>query len=166
MDDLIVTRWGARFQGRRFPCAIGRGGVSTAKREGDGATPVGAHQMLRLFYQADRLRPPESILPTETSGPSLIWSDDPLDPAYNRGLRARAHPYSHERMRRGDRLYDIVIETDWNASSPEPGMGSAIFVHCWKSARKPTAGCVAFQRSDLLWILARWRRWSRVLVQA
>jgi L,D-peptidoglycan transpeptidase YkuD (ErfK/YbiS/YcfS/YnhG family) len=41
--DIVVTRWGARFMGRRFPCAIGRGGITQTKREGDGATPAGTH---------------------------------------------------------------------------------------------------------------------------
>ena len=36
-SDLIVTRWGARFMGRTFPCSLGRGGIvpARAKREGD-----------------------------------------------------------------------------------------------------------------------------------
>ena len=39
--DLVVNRWGARFLGRRFACSVGRGGITTTKREGDGRTPVG-----------------------------------------------------------------------------------------------------------------------------
>ena len=36
--DLVVTRQGARFMGRWFPCSVGRGGIvsAKAKREGDG----------------------------------------------------------------------------------------------------------------------------------
>ena len=42
-SDLVVTRRGARFMGRVFPCSVGRGGIVPArdKREGDGATPAG-----------------------------------------------------------------------------------------------------------------------------
>ena len=32
---------GLRIAGRRLPCSIGRGGITTDKREGDGATPAG-----------------------------------------------------------------------------------------------------------------------------
>jgi len=39
--DLVVRgRW-ARFGGRKFVCAIGRGGIVADKVEGDGGTPVG-----------------------------------------------------------------------------------------------------------------------------
>lgn len=56
--DLIVTRWGARFLGHGFPCAIGRGGITPDKREGDGATPVGAFALESVLYRADRLPAP------------------------------------------------------------------------------------------------------------
>ncbi|MEL6792908.1 MAG: L,D-transpeptidase family protein [Pseudomonadota bacterium] len=163
-EDLIVGRWGARFLGRRFPCAIGVGGMTSAKREGDGATPVGVHRLVDVMHRADRVPRPISRLPVRAIGGADIWSDDPRDPDYNHGLRARAHPFSHERMRRGDGLYDIVVTTDWNWPKAAPGRGSAIFVHCWKRPRKPTAGCIAFRRSDLLWIITRWERRSRLVV--
>ena len=37
-------RWGARFGGRRFPCAVGRGGIGVKRAEGDGVTPAGRHR--------------------------------------------------------------------------------------------------------------------------
>ena len=161
--DLIVGRWGARFRGRAFPVSLGRAGVSAAKREGDGATPAGVHRITGGMWRADRARRPCGG-PLLKAGPRDIWSDDPADPGYNRLLRLGARGFGHERMRRGDGLYDLVLFTDWNAAG-RPGGGSAIFVHCWRGPRKPTAGCVAFRRSDLMWIWARWGRRSRVIVQ-
>lgn len=168
-EDLIVGRWGARFRGRRFACAIGRAGVTGDKREGDGATPAGAMRLVGLRYRADRVRRP---LVSETLGFGIsaigtaeLWSDDPDDPAYNHLVVSRDHSYSAERLRRADRLYDIVAMTDWNWPIAKRGEGSAIFVHCWKTPRKPTAGCVAFARADLVWIMRRWRRSSRLIVQ-
>jgi L,D-peptidoglycan transpeptidase YkuD (ErfK/YbiS/YcfS/YnhG family) len=35
--------------GLRAPCALGRGGVSPAKREGDGATPRGRFPLRRVW---------------------------------------------------------------------------------------------------------------------
>ena len=60
-------------------------------------------------------------------------------------------------MARGDGLYDLCGVTDHNACPVVPGMGSAIFVHLWRKPRHPTAGCIAFRRPDLAWILARWQ---------
>ena len=161
--DLVVGRWGARFRGRRFPISLGRTGVTDTKREGDGATPAGAHRVVGGMWRADRMRRPVGprLL---MAGPRDIWSDDPADPSYNRLSRRGAAGFGHERMRRADGLYDLVLFTDWNAEG-RPGGGSAIFVHCWRGPRRPTAGCVAFRRCDLLWIWARWGQRSRVIVQ-
>ena len=54
--DLIVDRRGVvRFQGRKIPCAIGKGGIVTDKREGDGGTPIGVWRMESVHYRADRV---------------------------------------------------------------------------------------------------------------
>ncbi|WP_316013847.1 L,D-transpeptidase [Roseobacter sp. HKCCA0434] len=165
MSDLVVTRWDARFAGRRFARAIGKGGFTSDKREGDGATPVGAHRLVGGMWRADRLARPETILPLRPAGPRDIWSDDVDHAGYNHLGRAGEGTFRHERMRRGDPLYDIVLFSDWNWPEAERGRGSAIFVHCWRGVRVPTAGCVAFARADLLWILARWQPGSRLVVQ-
>ena len=161
LADMVLRPSGLRFAGRRFPVAVGRGGLTGHKREGDGATPRGVLRVTGLLYRADRLAPPAPwAMPI---GPGDLWSDDPADPAYNRPVRApRAH--SHERLRRPDRVYDIVLTTDWNADPPRPGRGSAIFLHVWRGPRHPTAGCLALRRDHLLWIVARIGPGTRVIV--
>lgn len=160
--DIVVTRCGARFHGRHFPCAIGRGGISRAKREGDGATPAGTHRIVGLLYRPDRLLPPADwAVPI---GPADLWSDDPGDPDYNHMIRA-PHTFSHERLHRPDPLYDVVLITDWNWPVAIPGNGSAIFLHVWRKPRYPTEGCIAFARADLLWIASRLRHASRLIVK-
>ncbi len=154
--DLVLSPMGVRFRGRMIPCAIGRGGVSHAKREGDGATPAGRHDLVGLLYRPDRVA--RTALPgwARPIGAFDIWSDDPRDPDYNHYLPGAAdHPYGHERLRRTDPLYDIVLLTDWNWPRAEKGAGSAIFLHIWRGPRRPTAGCIAFDRRDLLWIVNR-----------
>ena len=49
--DLVVGRWGARFGGRRFPCAVGRGGIGAKRAEGDGVTPVGRHRIEAVLWR-------------------------------------------------------------------------------------------------------------------
>ncbi len=164
LNDLIVTRWGARFCGRAMPVAIGRGGFSTNKREGDGASPVGVWSLTEGYWRADRGGVPYAPLPFRPSGPRDRWSDDPRDPAYNSAVSGTDWPWSHERMRRGDQLYDVVLVTNHNSEPAIPGDGSAIFVHCWRRVRFPTAGCIAFRESDLRWIIARWQVQSRLVI--
>ena len=43
---MRLTPAGLWAFGRVLPCSVGRGGVTTAKREGDGATPAGTHLSL------------------------------------------------------------------------------------------------------------------------
>lgn len=154
MSTLHVTRWGARLDDRHMPCAIGRGGITRAKREGDGATPAGTHRIAGLLYRPDRMPPPAPwAVPI---GAFDRWSDDPTDPAYNQHLPgALWHPFGSETLRRPDPLYDLVLLTDWNWPDRRPGAGSAIFLHRWRRPRHPTEGCVAFAAADLLWLARR-----------
>jgi L,D-peptidoglycan transpeptidase YkuD (ErfK/YbiS/YcfS/YnhG family) len=162
--DIIVTRMGAWFMGRRFACTIGRGGVTAAKREGDGATPAGVHGFVGLLYRPDRVAQadlPDWALPIR---PADGWSDDPLDEDYNLIIR-RPHGYGHERLWRADPLYNVVLLTNWNWPYAVRGAGSAIFVHRWRAPCHRTAGCVAFAPDDLLWIARRIRHQTRLIIR-
>ena len=164
MTDIVVSPWGARFFGRQFPCTIGRSGIVAPerKREGDGATPAGTHRIVGMLYRPDRMpRPTDWALPI---GPCDLWSDDPRDEDYNLMVRA-PHRFSHERLRRADPMYDLVIITDWNWPHAEPGRGSAIFIHQWRRPGAPTAGCVALSRRDLHWIAPRITHQTRLIVR-
>lgn len=142
----------------RFEVALGRGGIVADKREGDGGTPAGEWGLRRLFFRPDRLAPPATGLPVERIGPRHGWSDDPADPDYNRLV---LHPetgergFSAERMYRDDHLYDIVIVVAHNDAPPEPGKGSAIFIHLMRGDFEPTQGCIALRRDDMLELAAR-----------
>ncbi len=150
--------------GRRLPCTVGRGGIvaSARKREGDGATPAGVHRFTGMLYRPDRLTPPADW--ALLFGPGDLWSDDPADTDYNWHVRA-PHSFRHERLTRPDPMYDLILLTDWNWPEAVPGRGSAIFVHTWRRPGHATAGCVAFARADLLWIAARIRHATRLIVR-
>jgi L,D-peptidoglycan transpeptidase YkuD (ErfK/YbiS/YcfS/YnhG family) len=160
--DLVLTPTGVRFYGRHFACSIGRGGIKRRKREGDGATPAGDHRIVGMLYRPDRMaRPTDWALPIH---PGDLWSDDVRDPDYNLMVRA-PHPFGHERLRRADPLYDLVVVTDWNWPYAEKGAGSAIFIHQWRKPHHPTEGCVAFSRCDLHWIARHITYGTRLIVR-
>ncbi len=161
-SDLVLTPQGVRFFGRVFPCSIGRGGLSRDKREGDGATPVGVHRIVGLLYRPDRMARPTPW--ARAIGPQDLWSDDPRDPDYNLHVRA-PHGFGHERLRRADPLYDLVMLSDWNWPDAVPGRGSAIFLHRWRRPGYPTEGCVAFHPAHLRWIAERAVPGTRLVVQ-
>ncbi|NOX41652.1 MAG: L,D-transpeptidase family protein [Alphaproteobacteria bacterium] len=133
--------------------------------EGDGITPIGSFQIMGTGFRADRVRPPTSQVPALPIGPADIWSDDATDPAYNHGLSARAHPFSHERLFRADHLYDVFAILDFNWPLAVPGRGSVIFLHHWRAPRHPTEGCIAFAPRVLGFILEHWTAQSRVVIR-
>jgi L,D-peptidoglycan transpeptidase YkuD (ErfK/YbiS/YcfS/YnhG family) len=139
--------------GQTWRCALGKGGVRSDKREGDGATPVGCFALRRVLYRPDRLDAPPTGLPVGPISADDGWCDDPHHPDYNRPVKL---PFaaSHERMWRDDHLYDVVVVIGHNDAPPVPFMGSAVFVHLARPDWGPTEGCVALAREDLLAFLA------------
>jgi L,D-peptidoglycan transpeptidase YkuD (ErfK/YbiS/YcfS/YnhG family) len=161
-DALVLTPGGLRFRGRRYPCTVGRGGLRATKREGDGATPVGHHRIVGMFYRPDRMARPAGW--ARPVGPRDLWCDDPDCPDYNRHVRA-PHDGSFEMLRRADPLYDLVLVTDWNWPVATPRAGSCIFVHSWRRPGYPTAGCIALPRRHLLAIAAAIAPGARLVVR-
>lgn len=146
-------------------CVIGRSGVTHRKREGDGATPCGALAIVGGFYRPDRFSVrPKSALPLRPLRTTDGWCDAPGDPRYNRPIVLPA-TVGHERMWRDDGLYDLVLVLDWNYRRRARGRGSAIFFHLAAPDRRPTAGCVAVSRRDMLKLLARLRPGAVMVVR-
>ena len=137
---------GLRAGKRLYPCSIGRGGIRADKREGDGATPTGRLSIVQMWYRPDRIARPTAW--ARTIAPVDLWCDAPDHAEYNHHVRA---PFaaSHERLRRADPLYDLVVVLDWNWPEATPGAGSAIFLHQWRRPHYPTEGCLALRRDHL-----------------
>ena len=138
--------------GLMFRAAIGKGGVSYRKREGDGTTPAGLLALRRVLYRADRIPPPACAVPREPLSPDDGWCDDPLYPDYNR-MVSLSHEGRHERLWRADAAYDLVGVLGWNDNPVVRGAGSAIFLHVARPDYAPTDGCIALALPDLLVLL-------------
>lgn len=145
-----------RFRGPEIDvkCAIGKGGCKSVieKFEGDGVSPIGVWSMLRVFWRKDRIDKPETPLPTVPIQKKFGWCDDPEHPQYNQ-LILLPFANSHETLWRDDRIYDIIVELDYNSSPIVSGKGSAIFMHIAKEDYSPTLGCVAISEPDLRRVL-------------
>lgn len=165
IDVVVSPSRIARVGARQFHCAIGRAGIRHDKHEGDGATPAGAWPLREVLYRADRLARPVTQLPVRALAQDDGWCDAPGDPQYNRNVRM---PYraSAEALWRGDHLYDLIVVVGYNDAPVVPGAGSAIFLHVARPGYKPTAGCIAFSRANLLRILSKVDERSRLVVQA
>ena len=145
-------------------CAVGRGGISCAKQEGDGATPVGTFPLRRVFYRADRLPRPETRLSTCALEPDDGWCEVPGDPNYNRLVKM---PYAGrpETMWRQDHLYDAVIEIGYNDDPVIDAKGSAIFLHLARGEYQPSSGCITVKLEDMRALLALCGPGSRITIE-
>lgn len=150
------------------------GNEGLQKREGDGRAPAGIFQLGPAFGYAPQ-PPAGCTLPYRAVTDRDYFVDDPASPDYNRWVTIPpAEPNepekrwtSFERMKRPDHLYELGIVIQYNDNPVVPGKGSAVFMHIWREAGAPTAGCTAMTRGNLLELL-RWLKPAKhpVLIQA
>lgn len=140
------------FGALTMACTIGRSGacLAEAKREGDGCTPLGIWPIRGVLLRPGKVVVTGLRLPWRWVRSGDGWSDDPADPAYNRPVRL-PRAFSAENLLRADDAYDIIVILGHNDAPPVPGRGSAIFFHL--SEGRPTAGCIAVDRADMLRLL-------------
>lgn len=147
-SPLAKTRGLIRIGMTSFPCALGKGGVRTTKREGDGATPRQVLKALRLYRRPDQPMV-NALIPVRSISSAMGWCDDRTSPYYNQEV-SLPFAKSHEKLWREDHLYDLVIDTDYNRKPAIKGRGSAIFIHLARPNYTPTEGCIALKRRDLV----------------
>ena len=104
-----------------FPCALGRGGISAGKREGDGATPLGPMRILSAIFAATRSSPKYDPARHDADrSADLGWCEVPDDRNYNRPVTI---PYaaSHETHAAQGPISTIVcLVLDWNIAPAPP----------------------------------------------
>ena len=147
-SDAVLRLGRARWRAR-----LGANGIRTDKHEGDNATPAGRLTLRRVLWRADRLAAPACAVPRTPLSPADGWCDDPGHADYNLGVQL-PHPGRHEALWREDEVYDVIGVLGWNDAPVVPGRGSAIFLHLLRPDRRPTEGCIALDRADLLAVLA------------
>lgn len=169
--EIVVTGLSrASHQGKlhigplHFACAVGRAGRAFKFGEGDGITPVGRWPIRHVFFRPDRMERPHTDLPVSGLQPRIGWCDAPGDANYNRMIRL-PYPASHERLWRRDHLYDVIVVVGFNDYPRARGRGSAIFIHLARAGYRPTEGCIALSRRDMIRFLALARRDSFLTVR-
>jgi L,D-peptidoglycan transpeptidase YkuD (ErfK/YbiS/YcfS/YnhG family) len=109
---------------------------------------------VRLWWRADSIPRPKTRLPARAIRNDDGWCEDPDDRRYNRPIKL-SPAGTGDRLKRNDRLYDLVIELDHNTRPRIKNRGSAVFIHVARPGFAPTAGCVALRADDLKRLLAR-----------
>lgn len=152
MIIIIKNKDTLTFDDFIFKCAIGKKGSTNKKNEGDLKTPKGIFEIGSLYYRNDRLKKPLTNLKTHIIRKKMGWCNDVNDPKkYNKQIRINKK-ITHEKLYRKDNKYDLFIPIKYNYKKPKIGKGSAIFIHLTNNY-KPTAGCIALKKNDLLILL-------------
>ncbi len=152
MTILIKNKHTLKFDDFKFKCSIGKKGISLRKKEGDLRTPRGIFSIGNLFYRADKLRKPKTKLKIVKINKTDAWCNDVNDKKnYNKLIRTNIGSH-HEKLKRIDTKYDLLIPIKYNYKNPKTPKGSCIFIHLTKNY-KPTEGCVALKKKDFLILL-------------
>lgn len=137
---------------------IGKNGLSSNRREGDGTTPTGIYPFGPTMYGVEpnlgvrfryrRLRCGD------------WWDEDPSSPTYNSFQHVpceRKPPFSptSDGMWRQPVPYAHLAVVEYNMHPVVPGKGSGIFLHAQTGG--PTIGCISLRKDELVRVL-RWLR--------
>ena len=145
-----------------FRCSIGKKGLKKNKIEGDKSTPSGNFKLGNLFYRADKVKKPETILKCIKITKKMGWCNDSNSISYNKKILINKN-VSAEKLYRNDYKYNYFIDIKYNSKKIKPYRGSAIFIHLTKNY-KPTAGCVALKEKDFLILAKLLDKNSRILL--
>ena len=147
----------------KFKCCIGKKGSTINKKEGDKKTPKGIFKIENLYFRKDRIKKPETSLKCIEIKDNMGWCDDILKPdKYNKLIKTNKF-LKHEKLKRNDNKYDLLIPVKYNFKKPVIGKGSCIFIHLTKDY-KPTAGCIALKKKDFLIMLKLVKKNSEIRI--
>ena len=151
-----------KSNGGSFPVVVGRSGLAWAqdsapekatkfKAEGDGESPAGLFPLTFVFGSA--VKPEQLTFPYTKLEKFTECVDDVKSNHYNKVVnRMQVGNFdwkSSEKMLEIGPPYDLGVFVAYNSYPITRGNGSCIFLHIWKDATSPTAGCTAMERSDL-----------------
>ena len=147
----------------KFKCCIGKKGTTKNKKEGDKKTPKGTYEIENLYFRRDRKQRPITVLKCIEIKKYMGWCEDVNFPKKYNKLFKINNNIKHEKLKRRDNKYDLIIPIKYNFKKPIIGKGSCIFIHLTKNYR-PTAGCVALKEKDFLIMLKIIKRNSKIKI--
>ena len=152
MTIILKNKETLHFKEFKFKCCIGKNGLTKNKIEGDKKTPKGIYTIGNLYYRKNRNLKPFTKLKCISITNKMVWCNDVRSKKYYNKLIKVNKKLKHEKLFRNDYKYNYILPINYNTKKTTLGKGSAIFIHLTKNF-KPTAGCVAIQRKDLLILL-------------
>ena len=163
MTILVKNKHTLQMDEFRFECCIGKNGSAKSKKEGDKKTPKGTFEIENLYFRKDRKEKPLTLLKCVPIKKAMGWCNDISFPKKYNKLVKIEKKVKHEKLKRKDYKYDLLIPIKYNFKKPIPGLGSCIFIHLTKDY-KPTAGCIALKEKDFLILLKLIKKNSKIKI--
>ena len=163
MTILVKNKHTLKIDEFSFKCCIGKNGSSKNKKEGDKKTPKGTFQLENLYYRKDRIKKPITKLRCIEIKKNMGWCNDiSLQNKYNKLIKINKK-IGHEKLKRKDYKYNLLIPIKYNFKKPVVGLGSCIFIHLTNNYN-PTAGCIALKKKDFLIFLRLIKRNTKIKI--
>ena len=163
MTILVKNKHTLQIDEFKFNCCIGKKGSTSNKKEGDKKTPKGTFEIENLYFREDRIKKPLTLLKCIKIKKDMGWCDDISFPKKYNKLIKTEKKIRHEKLKRKDNKYDLLIPIKYNFNKPIIGMGSCIFIHLTKNY-KPTAGCIALKKKDFFIMLKLIKKNSKIKI--
>ena len=81
---------------------------------------------------------------------------------YNKLLKIKKNT-KHEKLKRNDHKYDLIVPIKYNFKKPVIGLGSCIFMHLTENYNS-TAGCIALKKKDFLIMLKLIKKKTKIKI--
>ena len=163
MTIFVKNKHTLQVEEFKFRCCIGKKGSTKNKKEGDKKTPRGSFKIENLYFRKDRIKKPTTLLKCIEIKKNMGWCDDIRFPKkYNKLIKVEKK-IKHEKLKRNDYKYDLLIPIKYNFEKTVTGLGSCIFIHLTKNY-KPTAGCIALKEKDFLIMLKLIKKNSKIKI--
>ena len=161
---IIVKKSGyLKYKNLKFRCALGKGGVKKKTMEGDNITPKGIFKIIKIYFRPDKVKKIKTLIKKIKIKKNMGWCDDPNSRFYNKLINLPTK-YSHEKLYRNDRLYDLIVVLSYNTNPIIKNRGSAIFMHIANNSYKKTKGCIALKKEHLIEIISKIKKNTKIKI--
>tara|TARA_B110000438_G_C15722491_1_gene610479 strand:+ start:337 stop:828 length:492 start_codon:yes stop_codon:yes gene_type:complete len=151
------------YKDYKLKCAIGKSGITNFKKEGDFSTPKGTFKLGKLYYRKDRIRKLNYNFKKKIIKKNMGWCDDSRSRKYNKEINLPSK-FRAEKLYRKDKIYDLLINIEYNYNPAKKNKGSAIFLHLANKKYSPTKGCIAISKKDFLKLISSIKKNTKISI--
>ena len=158
---IIIKNKSLIYYDYKVKCSVGK--RKWSKKEGDLITPIGTFKITKLLYRKERVKNLKTNLKKTIITKTMGWCDDARSKSYNKLIKS-PFKFTFEKLYRKDNMYDIILVLNFNMRPIKKYKGSAIFIHVAKNNYKKTKGCIAIKKKDLILLLRKINKRTKVKV--